>query len=98
MPLFVNLPGLAIDNLLDLLGLLVKLDKLSLTNGGVVWVFAGASADNVPDSVDILCGSVDEAVLGLEMATRNGLALDLGGTGHVNCKGWLLHLVQRHDT
>lgn len=97
LPLLVNLLNLAIDVLLDLLELLVHLDKLSAADGMVVGKSARAAPDDVIDSLDILVRSVDEGILGLGMATRDGLAGDLFVASGLDCERWFVNHAQRHD-
>lgn len=98
LPLLVDLANLAIDVLLDLLGLLVELDELALADGLVVGVNTSAAADDIVDGVDAIMRRVDEAVLGSRMATRDGLAGDLFVTRRLDRERRPVHLVQGHDT
>jgi hypothetical protein len=97
LPLLVDLANLAVDVLLDLLGLLVQMDELAVADGVVVGVEAGTAADNVVDGVDALGGGVDVAILGHGVAARDGLVGDLFVAGGFNGVGRLVHLVERHD-
>lgn len=98
LPLLVDLPNLSIDVLLDLLGLLVKLDQLAIADGIVVGVNACAAADNVEDGVAALGRDIAQLVLKPRVATRDGLVGDLLDAGRLDGEGRLVHLVQRHDT
>lgn len=97
LPLLVNLLNLAIDVLLDLLELLVHLDELSATDGMVVGKSGGAAPDDIVDGLDILVRSVDETILGLGMATRDGLTGNLFKASGLDCERWFVNHAQRHD-
>lgn len=64
LPLLFHLNDLAIDVLGDLLDLLVQLNEPSVAHGKMVGILAGTAADNVPDSVYVIGGLGEQAVLG----------------------------------
>lgn len=97
LPFLVNLLNLAINVLLDLLGLLVQLDELASTNRGVVGVEASAAADQVEDSVDIVRRTSKEAILGSRVTARNSLAFNLFVARSLDRVGRSVHRVQGHD-
>ena len=98
LPLLVDLANLAVNVLLNLLRLLVKLDQLAVADGVVVGVNAGAAADHVKDSVAALGGNIAKLVLVRGMATGDGLVGDFLEARCFNREWRLVHLVKRHDS
>jgi len=62
----------------------------------VVRVDARAAADDIEYGVYVVGGTVDEAILGSGMATRDGLAGDLLVSGSFDGKRRLMYQVQRY--
>ena len=96
-PLLINFLGFAIDDLLDLLQLLVQLDKLAGADSIVVGVKASAAADDVKDSVDVISGLVEQPVLGARVSSGNGFARNLFVTGSFDSVWGPVNGIQGHD-
>lgn len=97
LPLFVDLANLAINVLLDLFNLVVRLDELAETDGIVVGVETGGALDNVEDGVNIVGRASEQTVLCARMATRNGLAGFLFVASGLNRVRRLVNRVQGHN-
>lgn len=78
---------------MDLLGLLVKLDQLAVSDSIMVGVDAGAAADDVEHGVAALGGNIAQLFLVIWMATGNGLVGNLLVARRLDGKGRLVHLV-----
>lgn len=96
-PLLINFLGFTIDNLLNLLQLLVQLDQLAGADSVVVGVKASAAADDVKDSVDVISGLVEQAVLGARVSSRDGFARNLFVTGSFDSVWGPVNGIQGHD-
>ena len=90
LPLLLDLLLLAVDGLLDHLGLLVHLDELTLARGLCIAELLGRRADDFPDGVDAGRGDGHEAVLGAVVPPGDGLAILLHRAGHLDGERRLL--------
>ena len=104
-PLLVHLFLLAVDDLLDLLCLLMGLEKLPRAQRLCITELLGAGQDNVENGRDVVGRRLaDEAVHGVRVPARDGLTVDMRGTRHLDTEGRLVDdagldngILQRHD-
>lgn len=94
-PFLLDLGGLAVDDLGHHPLLPVGADQVAAADGGLIGVALGAPLEQVEGGVDVRGGAVDEGVLCLGMAARDGFAGDWLVARCFDREGRFLHLAQR---